>query len=48
MLVEQLFVLVGLDFCLREAAQARDFKANRLGMNLAAKAGFNPSAAVEI
>jgi Zn-dependent protease with chaperone function len=49
MLVGQLFVLVGLDyFFLGEVAQAREFEADRLGMILAAKAGFDPSAAAEI
>ena len=33
---------------LGEAAQAGEFEADRLGMILAAKAGFDPSAAAEI
>jgi Zn-dependent protease with chaperone function len=49
MLVGQLFILGGLDFfVLGKAAQAREFEADRLGMILAAKAGYNPSAAVEV
>ena len=49
MLVGQLFILVGLEFfVLGETAQAREFEADRLGMILAAKAGFDPSAAAEI
>lgn len=49
MLVGQLFILGGLYFfVLGKAAQAREFEADRLGMILAAKAGYDPSAAVEV
>ncbi|KAG4430537.1 hypothetical protein IFR05_013975 [Cadophora sp. M221] len=49
MLVGQLFILGGLDFfVLGKAAQAREFEADRLGMILAAKAGYDPSAAIEV
>ncbi|KAH6668537.1 hypothetical protein B0J14DRAFT_168798 [Halenospora varia] len=49
MLVGQLFILGGLDFfVLGKAAQAREFEADRLGMILAAKARYDPSAAVEV
>jgi Zn-dependent protease with chaperone function len=42
------FWLAWIFFVLGEAAQAREFEADRLGMVLAAKAGFDPSAAAEI
>ncbi len=49
MLVGRLFVLVGLDyFALGEVDQTREFEADRSGMILAAKAGFDPSAAAEM
>ncbi|KAE9376373.1 hypothetical protein N431DRAFT_331240, partial [Stipitochalara longipes BDJ] len=49
MLVGQLFILGGLDFfVLGKAARAREFEADRLGVILAAKAGYDPSAAVEV
>lgn len=49
MLVGQLFILGGLDFfLLGKAAQAREFEADRLGIILAAKAGYDPSTAVEV
>ncbi|KAH7397730.1 hypothetical protein BKA64DRAFT_46164 [Cadophora sp. MPI-SDFR-AT-0126] len=49
MLVGQLFILGNLEyFVLGKAAQAREFEADRLGMILATKAGYDPSAAVEV
>jgi predicted Zn-dependent protease len=49
MLIRQLSILGGLDFfVLGKAARAHEFEANRLGMILATKAGYNPSAAIKV